>query len=313
MRALGCGAEPIQPDVLRAFLSRFAKHGLAPTSILPSYGMAEATLAITFADLRAELTTDRVDLLGMRAGKASPATGDGAAMELVSCGKAFPGHEIAIVSPDGRHLGEREVGEIFLRGPSVTAGYFGNAEATEESFGGGWLHTGDLGYLANGELYICGRAKDLIILNGKNYYPQDIERIVSRVDGVRDGQCVAFSRLDASGGEIAVVVAESRKNTTGIAEAIIAAVRAELGLLIAEVHFIKRGTLPKTSSGKVRRRECRRRLEAAELEFVTESDADSADIAPTAPPPAMTPPPPPAPSKPYRAATTLQGAVDGIQ
>jgi fatty-acyl-CoA synthase len=277
MRALGCGAEPIQPDVLRAFLDRFAKQGLRPESILPSYGMAEATLAITFSDLKSTLITDHVDLDAMRAGKAKRATDDGAAMELVSCGKPFPGHEIAIVSPDGRHLGEREVGEIWLRGPSVTAGYFGNPEATEETFGGGWLRTGDLGYRANGELYICGRAKDLIILNGKNYYPQDIERIVSRIDGVRDGQCVAFSRLDATGGEIAVVVAESRKQTAGIADAIIAAVRSELGLTIGEVCFIKRGTLPKTSSGKVRRRECLRRLEAGQLELVSESDADSAD------------------------------------
>ncbi|MFT3769941.1 MAG: fatty acyl-AMP ligase [Minicystis sp.] len=282
MRALGCGAEPIQADVLRGFLDRFAKHGLKPESILPCYGMAEATLAITFADIDATLQTDRVCLDAMRAGKAKPAT-DGPGLELVACGKAFPGHEIAIVGPGGRHLGEREVGEVWLRGPSVTAGYFGNPEATEETFGGGWLRTGDLGYIGEGQLYICGRAKDLIILNGKNYYPQDVERIVSRIDGVRDGQCVAFSHLDASGGEIAVVVAESRKQTAGIAQAIIAAVRSELGLTIGEVYFIKRGTLPKTSSGKVRRRECKRRLEMGELELVSDSDADSVDTA--APPP----------------------------
>ncbi len=316
MRALGCGAEPIQPDVLRAFLDRFGKHGLRPESILPSYGMAEATLAITFADIDARLTTDRVDVLEMRAGRATPPTGAGAAMELVSCGRAFPGHELAIVGPDGGHLGERQVGEIRLRGPSVTAGYFGDPEATEEAFGGGWLRTGDLGYQAGGELFICGRAKDLIILNGKNYYPQDIERVVSRVDGVRDGQCVAFSRLDAAGAEVAVVVAESRKNTAGIAEAILAAVRAEIGLTVGEVCFIKRGTLPKTSSGKVRRRECRRRLEELELEMVSESDADSVDtIAPPAPEPTPAP-------RPYRAlgdgsfapkpAAPMQGAPHGI-
>jgi fatty-acyl-CoA synthase len=308
MRALGCGAEPIQPDVLRAFLGRFAKQGLRPESILPSYGMAEATLAITFADIDAPLTTDRVDVDAMRAGRAEPVQG-GDAMELVSCGRPFPGHEIAITGPDGAPLGEREVGEIRLRGPSVTAGYFGDAEATEETFGGGWLRTGDLGYRAGGELFICGRAKDLIILNGKNHYPQDIERVVSRIDGIRDGQCVAFSRLDATGAEIAVVVAESRKNTEGLAAAIVAQVRAELGLTVTEVHFIRRGTLPKTSSGKVRRRECRRRLEALELEMVSEADPDSFDRAPSVPP---SPPPPRAPS--YARPATLQGAVaDGIQ
>ena len=333
MRALGCGAEPIQPDVLRAFLDRFSRHGLRPESILPSYGMAEATLAITFADIDAQLTTDRVDLQAMRAGRAAPA-GEGAAMELVSCGRAFPGHEIAVVAPDGRHLGEREVGEIQLRGPSVTAGYYGNAEATEEAFveapGGRWLRTGDLGYQVGGQLYICGRAKDLIILNGKNYYPQDIERVVSRVDGVRDGQCVAFSRLDAAGAEVAVVVAESRKNTAGIAEAILSAVRSEVGLTLGEIVFIKRGTLPKTSSGKVRRRECRRRLEELELELVSESDVDSVDTLappPLAPPlvsapvvaiPELSPAPPRTyrplndggfPSKP---AAPMQGAPHGI-
>jgi fatty-acyl-CoA synthase len=296
MRALGCGAEPIQADVLRTFLARFGKHGLAPESILPSYGMAEATLAITFSDVDGPLKTDRIDAGEIRNGRAAAAEGR-ASMELVSCGKPFPGHEIAIVSAEGRHLGEREVGEVWLRGPSVTAGYFGDPKATEETFGGGWLRTGDLAYLADGELYICGRAKDLIILNGKNYYPQDIERVVSKIEGVRDGQCVAFSRLDAAGGEVAVIVAESRKDTTGLAQAVIQAVRSELGLAISEVHFIKRGTLPKTSSGKVRRRECKRRLEALELELVTEQDGDS-----IAPPPLRAP-------ESFR----TQGATDGIQ
>ncbi|HVY44316.1 MAG TPA: fatty acyl-AMP ligase [Minicystis sp.] len=280
MRALGCGAEPIQADVLRAFLERFGKHGLKPESILPSYGMAEATLAITFHDVTKPLKTDRVDLDAMRAGKAKPANGK-ASLELVSCGRPFPGHEIAIMSPTGQRLGERQVGEVWLRGPSVTAGYFGNPEATAESFGGGWLHTGDLAYVADGDLYICGRAKDLIILNGKNFYPQDVERVASKVDGIRDGQCVAFSRLDASGGEIAVVVAEARKASPALCDAIVQAVRTELGLTISEVHLIKRSTLPKTSSGKVRRRECKRRLEENELELLVAGEAEDS----IAPPP----------------------------
>jgi fatty-acyl-CoA synthase len=256
-----------------------------------------------------------VDVDAMRAGRAQPVVNGGAAMELVSCGRPFPGHEIAIVGAGGRHLGEREVGEIRLRGPSVTAGYFGDAEATGEAFEGGWLRTGDLGYRAGGELFICGRAKDLIILNGKNFYPQDIERVVSRIDGIRDGQCVAFSRFDPTGAEVAVVVAESRKNVEGLAAAILAEVRAELGLTVTEIHFIKRGTLPKTSSGKVRRRECRRRLEALELELVSEGDADSVDralddVSPSVPPPSPPPPRPPS----YARPAPLQGAAaDGIQ
>jgi fatty-acyl-CoA synthase len=271
--------------VLRAFLDRFGKAGLRPQSILPSYGMAEATLAITFHDVTAPLKTDQVDVDAMRAGVAKSANGR-RSMELVSCGRAFPGHEIRIASADGRALGEREIGEVWLRGPSVTAGYFGDDEATKETFAGEWLKTGDLGYVTGGDLYICGRAKDLIILNGKNYYPQDVERVVSNVDGVRDGQCVAFSKLDATGAEVAVVVAEARKRAQGIIQAIIQAVRAELGISIGEVHLIKRGSLPKTSSGKVRRKEAKRRLEMGELERLTDADDEVASIAPPPPQPA---------------------------
>jgi len=281
MRALGCGAEPIQADVLRSFLARFKKHGLKPESILPSYGMAEATLAITFSDVDGPLVTDQVDIDSMRRGlaKKSESLGSGA-MELVSCGRPFPGHELAIMSSTGYPLGEREVGEIWLRGPSVTAGYFNDPESTAATFGDGWLRTGDLGYLAGGELYICGRAKDLIILNGKNHYPQDIERVASKVDGVREGQCVAFSRLDPTGAEVAVLVAESSKKSAeaaaAIGQAIVQAVRSEMGVKLDEVFLIRRGTLPKTSSGKVRRKETKRRLEEGELELVTEADAESA-------------------------------------
>ncbi|KYF53172.1 acyl-CoA synthetase [Sorangium cellulosum] len=271
LRALGCGAEPIQADVLRAFLDRFGKHGLRPESILPSYGMAEATLAITFSDLAARLTTDRVDAKAMQSGKARPANG-GASMELVSCGRPLPCHQLIIAGPDGAPLGEREVGEIWVRGPSVAAGYFNEPDATKAAFGGGWLRTGDLGYTVAGEVYLCGRSKDLIILGGKNYFPQDIERVASSVEGVREGHCVAFSCLTASGAERAVVVAEVKRGVAGVAQAILQAVRAQLGVQLSEVALIKRGTLAKTSSGKVRRREMKRRFEAGELEVASDVD-----------------------------------------
>ena len=277
MRALGCGAEPIQADVLRGFLDRFAKHGLRPESALPSYGMAEATLAVTFWDVTKEIVTDRIDLGAMKQGKADPANGSGA-MELVCCGKPFPGHELSIRGAEGE-LGHRQVGEVWLKGPSVTAGYFRNAEATDESFRDGWLRTGDLGYTTQDGLYLCGRAKDLIILNGKNYYPQDIEAIVSRVEGIRDMQCVAFSTLDEHGAEHAVIVAEARKASRELCDKIVHAVRSELGLTIGEVHLIKRTTLPKTSSGKVRRRETKARLDRGELELLTETSVDQAERA----------------------------------
>ncbi len=300
LRILGCGAEPIQADVMRGFLDRFAGNGLKPEAALPCYGMAEATLAITFAPHDERPRTERVDVHAMRAGRAALAPGaDGAAgegsMELVSCGKPFPGHEVIVAGPDGRPLAERRVGEVWLRGPSVARGYFGNEEATAESFGGGWLRTGDLGYFAGGELFICGRAKDLVILNGKNYYPQDIERVVSRCSAVRDGQCVAFSRLDETGGEHAVIVAEAKLGpragtVASVISEIISMVRAEIGIVVAEVHLIRRGTLPKTSSGKVRRREAKRRLEENELELMA---GDAIEPQSVPPPPTERPSEPP--------------------
>jgi fatty-acyl-CoA synthase len=257
----------------------------------------------------APLVTDRVDLDAMRAGRADPAKGGRSALELVSCGKPFPGHEIGIVASDGRWLGEREVGELWLSGPSVTAGYFGDAQATAETYverdGKRWLRTGDLAYRASGDVYICGRAKDLIIVNGKNHYPQDIERVAAKVDGIRDGQVVAFSRLDAAGAEQAVLVAESRKRASAsaaIIASIVQLVRAELGIVLTEVHLIKRGTLPKTSSGKVRRREAKQRLELGQLELVTDDAAPDSNPESVLPPPAMT-----APLK------DLPGATHGIQ
>jgi len=275
LRALGCGAEPIAANVLRAFLQKFEGNGLSPRSILPCYGMAEATLAITFHNLGTELVTDKVNPDKLASGQALPARGEEPSVEFVSCGQAFPEHDVIVADEHGNHLGEREVGEIRVRGPSVTKGYFDNERATSEVFRDGWLCTGDLGYRVGDQLFICGRLKDLIILHGKNYHPHDIERIASQVDGIRDGQCVAFSRTGADGAEVAVLVAESKRTGDArkkLVEEVTFAVRSELGVPLAEIVFIKRGTLPKTSSGKVRRRETKQRLECGELEFVVDSD-----------------------------------------
>ena len=273
LKALGCGAEPIQPDVLRAFVNRFADNGLKPEAMLPCYGLAEATLAVTFIDLNETMTTQMVCPEGMKTGQAKAANGHGA-LEMVSCGKAFPGHELKIVDDAGNALGDRHVGNVLLRGPSVTQGYFGQPEETAEVYVDGWLRTGDLGYLDDGNLFVCGRAKDLIIINGKNYYPQDIERLASEVNGVRQDQCVAFSRLDADGAEECVVVCEAQRSKTDpelLASGVKQKVRTELGITVAEVVVIKRNSMPKTSSGKVRRRETKSRLLAGTLELWTPS------------------------------------------
>ncbi|MBM4360605.1 MAG: fatty acyl-AMP ligase [Deltaproteobacteria bacterium] len=269
LKAVGCGAEPIQPDTLRRFVERFASKGLRAEALLPCYGLAEATLAVTFASLPDPMRTERLDPGAMHRGTASLASGDDA-LELVSCGRTFPGFELAIRGEAGESLPDRSVGEVWVRGPSVMRGYFEQDDATAEVLQDGWLRTGDLGYLVDGELFVCGRAKDLIIIHGKNYYPQDIERVVSETSGLRADQCVAFSRPGVDGEEC-VVVAEANNASVDpreVASQVKQRVRAELGLPVAEVVLIKRNTLPKTSSGKVRRRDTLARLETGELELL---------------------------------------------
>ncbi len=272
MRITGCGAEPIQARTLHDFAAKLAPVGFDARSYLPSYGMAEATLAITFAPHGTGMRSDTVDAASLQKGDAkASAAGSGDARELVSCGRPFPGHEIAIVDEHGARLGERRVGEILTRGPSVTSGYYREPELTAAAFKDGWLHTGDLGYVAGGELFICGRLKDIIIIRGRNYYPQDIEWVVSELPGVRRGNVVAFGvtvepdaqrtavhgprDATAMGEEQLVVCAEAfQADAAGLVQAIESAVTAELSLSVGQVKIVPQGALPRTSSGKPQRR-----------------------------------------------------------
>src|SRR5436190_6483440 len=192
-RVAGCGAEPVHPATLAAFARKFAPVGFRETSFLPSYGLAEHVLAATFAPRERvprveELSAD--DLTGRR--RAIPANGDKKSLSLVSCGRPLPGHKVQVVADDGAPVPERHVGEILLAGPSVMLGYYGQDALTAQTIRDGWLHTGDLGYLSEGELFVCGRAKDIIIVNGRKYHPQDLEWTVEDLDGVRRGRVVAF-------------------------------------------------------------------------------------------------------------------------
>lgn len=266
LRAVGCGAEPIHPDTMRGFIDRFAACKLRPESLLPCYGMAEATLAMSFLGLQETLRVDTIDSDACHEhDRADPvAPGTAGALELVSCGRPFAEHELRIFADSGESLPDRRIGEIRFRGPSVAAGYFSNKEATAAAFDpperGGWLHTGDLGYLVDGELYISGRKKDVLILNGRNYYPQGIEWLVENVPGIRRGNVVAFS-VPGDSTEEAVVVAETAETDGERRKALMQAVRshinAELGLSIADVHLLGVGEMPKTTSGKLQRRRTR--------------------------------------------------------
>jgi fatty-acyl-CoA synthase len=272
VRVAGCGAEPIRADALRDFARVLAPTGFDARSFLPSYGMAEATLAITFTPLGSGMQTDAVDLEALGKGDAKPA---GGGAELVDCGRAFPDHELAVVDEEGRRLGDRQVGQIVTRGPSVTQGYYGQPDLTAQTFkavagdapgDAPWLHTGDLGYTVEGRLFVCGRAKDLIIVRGRNFYPSDIEWAVGEDAKVRRGNVVAFSvavdaegRVGATQGEEQLVVCceGGASDAPAIRESVSALVSDRFGLAVRDVVVVPLAALPRTSSGKPRRRETR--------------------------------------------------------
>jgi acyl-CoA synthetase (AMP-forming)/AMP-acid ligase II len=258
MRAFGCGAEPIQADTARAFNERFQTAGLRDDAFLPAYGMAEATLAISFKPLNEPFRTNLVDAETFQGEGLVRAPEEGALLlEHVSCGPVFDGHEIAVVNERGEHLPEGQEGELCLKGPSVTAGYYNNPEATALAYRDGWLHTGDLGYVHDGEIYVTGRIKDLIILNGRNVHPQAIEWQVAEVEGVRKGNVVAFSRQGATSEELVIALETRGDDHAAIVSAVKKVVRKELGVPPADVVCLSPGSLPKTSSGKLQRRKTR--------------------------------------------------------
>jgi len=270
LRRSGCGAEPIQAKTLREFADKLRPAKFDPRCLLPSYGMAEATLAITFVPYETGVRTDVIEKKKLEAGEAKEPSAtremnpseDGTTQELVNCGRAFPEHEIAIVDEAGNRLGDRQVGQILTRGPSVSAGYYEQPEQTAESFKLGpdnavWLYTGDLGYTVRGEVFICGRLKDMVIVRGRNFYPNDIEWVVSELPNVRRGNVVAFGS-EVNGEEQLVVAAEAfQSDAEGLKDAIARSVLENFSLVTHEVVIVPQGTLPRTSSGKPQRRKTR--------------------------------------------------------
>ncbi len=261
LRVLGCGAEPINPKTMEIFIASFSPWGLRPTAILPSYGMAEATLAIAFDQLHRPMRKLVIDRQAYESRNiALPLNGNAESwdpqkrFELVSCGRTFPGHEIKILNDKRRPLPEGHVGEIVFRGPSVTPGYFQNPEASRQLLQGGWLHTGDVGFILNGDLYISGRQKDLVIINGRNYPPQAIEWIVEEITGIRKGSVVAFSVNGDSTEKLIIIAETTMTDSAELEKAIKEEIRSALGLPVHKVVLVGRGSIPKTSSGKLQRR-----------------------------------------------------------
>ncbi len=258
LRVAGCGAEPISAKVLRDFGKLLAPVGFREAAFLPSYGMAESTLAITFVDRSRGLVTERVQGASIERGSAVTAPDDATDVhEFVNCGRPFPGHDVKIVSTHGTVVPDRQVGEVVTRGPSVCDGYFENPEATAEAFKGGWLHTGDLGFSVNGDLYICGRAKDVVIVRGRNFYPSDIEWSVGELEKVKRGNVCVFSVPGDDEEKVIVVVEGARADALALEAATKACVLERFGLKVESVPVVPPGSLPKTSSGKLQRRKTR--------------------------------------------------------
>jgi fatty-acyl-CoA synthase len=258
-RVAGCGAEPVRADTLEAFAAAFAPAGFRANAFLPCYGMAEHTLAITFAKLGSPLQVDQIssEALVVRRRAAPPRGPHERALRIVNCGRPFPGHEVRIVDEEGLPLPERAIGEIVVRGPSVMPGYFEQPEATARTLREGWLHTGDEGYLSQGDLYVCGRQKDIVIVNGRNFYPEDLEWAVGELAGVRSGNVVALGvgGLGSGERERVVVVVESKGKIPGpeLAVEVRRRIVDTVGLQVDEVVVVPPGTVQRTSSGKVKR------------------------------------------------------------
>lgn len=279
------GAEPVDPNAVEAFVRAAEPFGFKAGSVFPAFGMAEVAIGGAFPKRHRGMVTDSVDrefLERERVAKPlqlSDATEDLDVRRLPLLGKAVPGLELKVVHPDSyEELPERHVGELLLRGTSVTPGYYKRPDATAALFRDGWLCTGDLAYIVDGELVLCGRIKDVIIVGGRNVFPEDIERTVAQIEGVRAGNVISFGVEGYKGKESVVVVAEVRPNvaSNGADSAELVALRHDVhqrtidvcGLPPRDVMLVKAGTLPKTSSGKLQRAKCRELYLAEELELI---------------------------------------------
>jgi len=266
------GAEPVDPATVAAFVEAGERHGLRPGAVFPAFGMAEVAIAGTFPEPMSGLRTDAVDLRVLEAERyAAPVAPDSdGSRHFAILGRPVQGLEIRIVDPvSGDVLKEREVGELEIRGTSVTPGYYKRPEANADLFHGEWLRTGDLAYTVGGEMVMCGRIKDMIIVGGRNVYPEDIERALAEVDGVRAGNVIAFGIDGSSGKEGLVVVAESKSDDlVEVRRTVAERVRTAVGLPAKDIVLVAPGSLPKTSSGKLQRSLCKLRYLGAELQAV---------------------------------------------
>ena len=272
MRVWLNGAEPIDPDTFRSFFAAGERFGLDPAGAFPAFGMAEICIAGCFPEPSAGLHTDWVDKAALEHDRqAVPVDADAeSATELVLLGRPVPGLEISIIDTvTGEPCGDRQVGELRIAGNSLTAGYYRQPDETAELIIDGWLHTGDLAYTVDGSLVVCGRIKDVIIVGGRNVYPQDIEKVAGDVPGARTGNVIAFGTEGRQGAQNIVVVAEARADDLdAVVKGITVAVTEAVGIPPKQVLLVQPGTVPKTSSGKLQRSACKQQFAEGTLSLL---------------------------------------------
>ena len=258
-RVAGNGADMIRPDVMQSFVDAFADAGFKASAFLPSYGLAEATLAVSIMPPGEGIVVELVEeteLSGMEAHGDRPQR----YRAIVNCGKPVKDMTVEIRESDGTVLPERAIGKVWCKGPSVMVGYFRDPEATDACMTDGWLDTGDMGYLSDGYVYIVGRAKDMIIVNGKNHWPQDIEWAVEQLPGFKAGDIAAFAITTPGGEETPAVLVQCRTSDEverkKLHDEIKERVRSVTGMNCV-VELVPPRTLPRTSSGKLSRAKAR--------------------------------------------------------
>ncbi len=270
LRLVANGSEPVSAATLRRFINRFGRYGYRPEAMAPAYGLAENTVSLTLPLGGGPPLIDRISrrTLAERA-IAAPVSEEEPAIELVSCGQPLAGHEIRVVDDRGRELDDRREGRLQFRGPSATCGYFRNPQKTRELFSGDWLDTGDLAYTVGGNLFVTGRSKDIIIRAGRHIYPSEIEACSGDIPGLQRGGVVAFGSPDPrSGTERLVILAETRApedQHPDLKRQIAAATIAIADAPPEDIVLVKPRTVPKTTSGKLRRAAARQLYESGEL------------------------------------------------
>ncbi len=254
------GAEPVSPETVENFCSRFGHYGFKRETMMPVYGLAECSVGLAFPPLDRGPLIDRIDReIFVNTGHAVPSSEiEDRVLRFVACGQPLPRHEVRIVDPAGLELPERYEGKLHFRGPSATSGYYQNPEDTKKLFVGEWLDSGDMAYIAGGDIFITGRRKDIIIRAGRNIYPQELEEAVGKIAGIRKGNVVVFATRDkANQTEKLVVMTETREDNpeklNALREEINTRAMDLVGTAADEVVLAPPGTVLKTSSGKIRR------------------------------------------------------------